>query len=271
MPGGRGKVFSDPGRYQGSLIGYQKRQIADSLAVMVKQWKELHGTRPLVFCLTSPVPGRLADQPKFLKKFLDTMRKNYGMRYYTWVREYTKKGTTHFHFVALVKRFDFVQASLLWSGYFGSQAKNSVRVGIYKGNQRVGLYLKNDRMAWYMSKYFGKGFQDMLQELQGEGRKRLPRKFGISDALGKISAPLSLESVHKVEYQDKRIFTVKGWQTYPWPVSRRRAWVDPETGEEIQGIEQRLKSYSWKYAGKGSTFIGVNFKKSKKKPEKSRK
>ena len=54
--------------------------------------------------------------------------------------------------------FDPVKLSLYWSGLFGEQAKNSIRVGSKpnKLGHRM-MYLSNNRRkAWYLAKYIGK-------------------------------------------------------------------------------------------------------------------
>lgn len=261
--------FNEP-REQGSLIGYQKRQIANAIEVMRADWKKIHGCRPLVFVLTTPGYLDIGERPNFLKKWIDTMRKNHGLTHYVWVKERTKKGFLHWHFVATVKRFDFVKASQLWSSYFGSNSKCSLRAGMYRGKKRVGLYIRSPRHAWYLSKYFGKGLgKDDLQihGLHVLARTR-SRTFGISEDLAKLSAPIILESDWKSDIIQKQIFTTKGWQLMDWPVNKRRVWADSD-GVLIE--DKELKKYDWRYTGFGNTYIGTTFKKSKKSVENQRK
>lgn len=127
--------------------------------------------KPLIFVATSPGFVDRANEPRFISKLVDNLSKGYGMERYIWVREFTGNGFPHFHFVAnipLKKKapviqgtplpFDPVKLSLYWSGLFGTNAKNSIRVGSKpnKYGKRM-LYLSNNRRkAWYLAKYIGK-------------------------------------------------------------------------------------------------------------------
>lgn len=159
-----------PGREQGSHYSQQKRRIADAVTFIQSQSRPT--CRPLIFVATSPGYLDHANEPKFISRLVDNLKKGYSMDNYIWVREFTKKGFPHFHFIAniplrpskphrirkVLVPFDPKKLSLTWSGYFGSTAINSIRLGSKPdkyGNRA--LYLSNDqRKAWYLAKYIGK-------------------------------------------------------------------------------------------------------------------
>ena len=156
------------GRPQGSLYNHQKRKIADAC-----EWLRQHNRRnpercALVFCLTSPGYTDEANEPKFISRWLDNMRTNYGLGEYVWVRELTKKGFPHFHFVADWWRSPWWFASDIdtklsnvhfisktWSAHFGSDAKESIRLGGYWYGKRL-YELKSRTQCRYLTKYLGK-------------------------------------------------------------------------------------------------------------------
>ena len=88
----------EQGRPNGSLHSRQKRSIADACEWL--RMTQKRDRKALIFCLTSPGFTSIANTPKFISKFVDNMRTNYGMGDYVWVREMTKAGYPHFHFVA---------------------------------------------------------------------------------------------------------------------------------------------------------------------------
>jgi hypothetical protein len=134
--------------------------------------------RPLIFVATSPGFIDRADEPRFVSKFVNYLRKVYRLEHYLWVREFTGNGFPHFHFVAMMPLqkskafyiakdqtwvpFNPVTVSLVWSKYFNCDAKNSIRLGSKpnKHGKRM-LYLSNNRRkAWYLAKYIGKSRSD---------------------------------------------------------------------------------------------------------------
>lgn len=174
--GGGGKLIHglSDGRPQGSHYSAQKHRIADAVAYL--QQCARPDCRPLIFVATSPGFVDRANEPKFISKLVGNLRESHSMEQYIWVREFTGAGYPHFHFVAnipLKKRkvyrkwnglryidipFDPVQLSLYWSRLFGTDDKNSIRIGSKpKPGQATLIYLGNNRRkAWYLAKYIGK-------------------------------------------------------------------------------------------------------------------
>jgi hypothetical protein len=157
-----------PGRIQGSLYGQQKRLIADCVEGM-RLYHERY--EPVIFCLTSPGYVDRANEPKFLDNFLKQFRKN-GLENYVWVRESTVLGHPHFHFVAecpfkieningnyrkILCGRDVVDWSVLWSSYFSSDSRNSIRLGADHKSGQVKYFVRNQKMSSYLCKYIGKG------------------------------------------------------------------------------------------------------------------
>lgn len=166
------------GRDQGSHYSAQKKRIADAVALLQKAARA--DCKPLIFVATSPGFVDRANEARFISKLVKNLKHGYGMERYVWVREFTGNGFPHFHFVAMIpfkKRgthtiwngtfrervpFDPVALSVYWSGLFGQDDKNSIRVGS-KPNKRgcKMLYLSNSgRKAWYLAKYIGKALSD---------------------------------------------------------------------------------------------------------------
>ena len=234
-----------PSRVQGSLISYQKKQIANAV-----EWLRLYGeNRPLVFCLTSPGELSDADQPRFLKSLLDNFRANYGLTEYVWVREYTLKGFPHFHFVADMPNFvkQAKDLSVYWSSFFGKTANNSIRLGTYQGTKRTGFYIRNQSMAWYMSKYFAKTFA--IEKTDGTTKRR-PRRFAISKQLGKSSQPLEYE---EILIEKKNV--LGGVLSH----SRQFVCIGPENHPELGTIlqDKDLKQWRWSQCGIHPVYSGI--------------
>lgn len=161
------------GREQGSHYSQQKFRIADGVARL--QQLQTDDCKTLVFVATSPGYLENANEPKFISKLVTYLRNGFGMDRYLWVREFTRKGFPHFHFAAnipLGKRavvlenkgqpvtvpFDPVAVSLVWSSYFGTEHKTSIRLGSKpnKYGRRMFYLGHNRRKAWYLAKYIGK-------------------------------------------------------------------------------------------------------------------
>lgn len=207
-----------PGREQGSHYSQQKRRIAD--AVRYIQLQSRPECKPLIFVATTPGFLDHANEPKFISRLVDNLKKGYHMENYIWVREYTKLGYPHFHFVANIPLsskihkigkvrvpFDPKKLSFTWSSYFGQSALNSIRVGSKPcpGRKRK-LYLSNDqRQAWYLSKYIGKS--------RGEEEKASARKimaFRMDNTTSKSIEPMLYYSEYttrpvKVEVWDTKL------------------------------------------------------------------
>lgn len=266
-------------RPNGSLYSRQKRQIADAC-----EWLRINQTRKrkaLIFVLTSPGYTSLANQPKFISSFTDNMRKNYGLGDYVWVREHTKRGFPHFHFVAhwhpakwffdtdLSGRSEIEKISLYWSSLFDSDSLNSVRLGTYKGKKRTGFYLSDERHAWYLTKYLGKGIGDGSNDylieagfpFQVNSRdgvklgpyKKAVRSFGISENLALFSHPEVYESQYLYTSSIASVQTIRGTEMAEIKRFDERVFI----GQSGQMSENDLKDYQWQWTGHGETFIGL--------------
>lgn len=270
-------------RPNGSLYSRQKRSIADAC-----EWLRLTQTKDkkaLIFVLTSPGYTSLANQPYFLSGWIDNMKKNYGLGDYVWVREMTKRGFPHFHFVAhwhpakwfLDLRQDapgFYQyrnvsvISQYWSGLFGSDAKNSFRIGTYKGNKRTGYYLTTERHAWYLTKYLGKSINDKHSNYLCEAGypstnyKKAVRGFGMSENVALLSQPDLFESQNLFTSHQASVQTTRGLESVTIDKFDQRVFI----GESGQLSERDLQTYNWKWTGHGETFLGFR----KDRPKRSR-
>lgn len=257
------------GRPQGSLYSQQKRRIADACEYLRKNATY----KPLIFTATSPGFTDLATEGKLIQKLTHNLRNGYKVKNYIWVREFTEAGYPHFHFVADTDYLDGVALSIYWSKLFGSEARNSVRLGTAprcnkcrtplrsKGQQCyrqgcpgmavVKYHLDNKQMAWYMSKYIGKsigGLETMaLDDMKERGKSF--RTFAISRELAKASEPKLYQS-EWIEAREAQGFTTAGFQKL-W--LRDRLWKDDT---ETLTDKQLQKKWNWKYTGFSSTFKG---------------
>ncbi len=156
------------GRTQGSLYSQQRRAICDASELIRQRTKGNPNRCALILTLTSPGYTSQADEPRFISRFFENMKKNYGLQDYLWVREYTKAGYPHFHIVADWYRakyfFDtdpgsgrsrIALLSLYWSHLFGSTSHNSVWLGGYWQNRRI-YELRTQAQCRYLTKYMGK-------------------------------------------------------------------------------------------------------------------
>jgi hypothetical protein len=100
--GGSGKLIHglSDGRSQGSHYSAQKKRIADGVAYL--QSIARPDCKPLIMVATSPGFVERADEPRFVSKFVNYLRKVYRLQNYLWVREYTGAGMPHFHFVVMI-------------------------------------------------------------------------------------------------------------------------------------------------------------------------
>jgi hypothetical protein len=172
--GSQRKIFSTPtneGRPQGSLYNQNKRKISDACEYLRLSLQNNNERCALIFTLTTPtVNCRLADQPKFVSSWFENMRKNYELGEYVWTREYTKKGSTHFHCIGdwfhpsrffavdIHSRIDLITTvSLAWSRYFESDSVSSIWLGGYWYGKRI-YSLRTQAQSRYLTKYFGKTF-----------------------------------------------------------------------------------------------------------------
>lgn len=276
-------LLSVSARPNGSLYSRQKRSIADAC-----EWMRLHQTkdqRALVFVLTSPGYTSLANTPKFISRFVENMRANYGMGEYVWVREMTKKGYPHFHFVALWHHSKWfldkpeilnpsgillsygepmiTTISRYWSKQFGSDSINSVRLGTYKNNKRVGFYLTTARHAWYLTKYLGKSIGDGSMDYLAESgfpsvkyRKTI-RSFAISYQLGIDSEPTLFDSNYVTE---SVVMAPVVWGSPIQVERKKRVWISGQA----KLIDDDLQAYDWRWTGHGETYIGLDRERTRK-------
>lgn len=230
------------GRPQGSLYSQQKHAIADAV-----EWIRTNCTyKPRIFVATTPGFLDHAKEGSYIAKLCHNLRNGYDMRNYVWVREFTGNGFPHFHFVADVDKFDPVKLSLYWSRLFGSEAKNSIRVGTRPDkNGKRHYWIKGPRMAYYMTKYIGKGLGDLEKK-----EKRL-RTFAISQQARRESQPLIYEAeIHRM-YNNTlaRTFTLSE-DNYHFGTNV------PHTFNPY--------SYRWKWTGHGQTYSGFPRSRDKK-------
>lgn len=241
-PGRRKRVDDEQkekvGRPQGSLYNQQRRAIADAVEYM----RRYAVNKPLIFLLTTPGEAflELSKEQTFVARFLNNMRTNYDLREYVWVRELTKNGYPHYHFVADVPRFDVLKLSLLWSSYFGSTAKNSIRLGTKPYKNKSGkwvrkFYVDSDSMANYLGKYIGKEISE------AEIGTRV-RRFAISQKLRKESEPIRYIATIKE--------TVIGTH-YP----AFELIGDPADWIETEGLLDKNR-YKWRKIEHHSVYIG---------------
>lgn len=233
-----------PGRYQGSLYSQQKHAIANAV-----EWMRLNALhKPRIFVATSPGFVDPLDERKTIKSLTHNLRNGYGLKHYVWVRENTGNGFPHWHFVADLPQFDPVKLSLYWSSLFGVDSKNSIRLGTRPGrNGKRHFWIKNSRMAWYMSKYIGKDIN--LDQETGEvrpGRKPY-QTFRISAQAAQMSQPVIYQAEIKTLYTG----------------FNERIWVSDDFEAIERGAPGQISanSYSWKWTGRGQTYVG--FKKAR--------
>ena len=157
-----------PSRLQGSLYSQQRKAICDASEYIRQSTKGNPNRCALILTLTSPGYTSQADEPLFISRFFENMKKNYGLSNYLWVREYTKAGYPHFHCVtdwyrakyffdsdAGSNRNRVAVLSLYWSSLFGSTSHNSIWLGGYWQGKRI-YELRTQAQCRYLTKYMGK-------------------------------------------------------------------------------------------------------------------
>lgn len=233
------------GRPQGSLYSQQKRKIADACEYM--RLNAVH--KPLIFVATSPGYTDQASEGKLIQKFTHNLRNGYDCKNYVWVREFTQAGFPHFHFVADMPNVSPIALSLYWSGLFGSDAVNSIRLGTnYKNGKRT-YYLTSKQQAWYLTKYLGKAIGNCEQgAVKG---KRSFRTFAVSQSLSKLSAPTEFKGRMERSGKVFQAFTVSG-KTQPI-YEEQRIW---QNCTSFLTDEQVRAKWNWKYTGFANTFKG---------------
>lgn len=236
-----------PSRPQGSLYNQQKHAIADSI-----EWIRCNAEyKPRIFVATTPGYIEAAKEGSYIKRLTANLRNGYGMKEYVWVRELTKKGFPHFHFVADIPKFDAVQLSTYWSGLFGVQAKNSIRLGTRPNKYGKRTYwITGPKMAWYMSKYIGKDVDTNREQ----GTRRPYRTFAISETARKESQPLVYDSFIIENY--------RGLKDRLFNLSERHLEDIAETPEKMPPTSVNPHNYSWRWTGHGQTYVGFVRKRS---------
>lgn len=242
------------GRPQGSRYSQQKRKVADAI-----EWMRLYGDhKPLIFVATSPGFTSLANEQPLISKLTHNLRNGYGIKNYVWVREATKKGFPHFHFVVDSQFIDAKKLSAYWSSLFDSDANNSIRLGTKpdKNGKRL-YYIHNSKMSFYMGKYFGKDVDKSDDKSQLEFGKRRPRTFHITKDLAKNSLP-------KV-FGEEITLLFNGLHQRNFTLSNDQCEDYYERGESPPSLNPYR--YDWQWTGHGQTYIGRPKKwKTKTKP-----
>jgi len=161
-----------------SRDGRQKRQIANAV-----EWIRLNANhKPLVFTLTVPVESDYKTQNSNVSSYFENFKKCYGCENYVWVREYQTCGRPHYHIIADCPFFDVKKVNSYWSGLWGSEAPNSLRLNRIQ-NRFVST--QSQRLCWYLCKYLGKSL--------GQEEKGLRvRKFAISKEANVNSQPVTV-------------------------------------------------------------------------------
>lgn len=229
---------------QGSLVNYQKRTIADAVEYIRRN--AVH--KPLIFVATSPGYVRGADEKHLIQKLTHNLRNGYGVKEYVWVRELTKMGFPHFHFVADCPFIrDPRELSMYWSSLFGVRSDNSIRLGSkpIAGKPRK-YYVTSQKMATYLSKYLGKGFdheRDTLAEAgfpQITGFHKTYRNFAISQQARMMSKPIMYEANYHFDQPDEMVMTASGVYV------QKPAIVHGRTFQDDVGRYFNPHAYSWK-------------------------
>lgn len=204
--GGKLGGMTGNSRPQGSLYSQQKRAIADAI-----EWMRLYGVnKPLFFVATSPGKLHAKDHQGKIRAFTDNLRHNYGLRNYVWVRELTPSGLPHYHFVADIPFIaDPIGLSRYWSGLFGSDANNSLRLGSKPINGIRKFYVDSPTAARYVSKYIGKDLDTVSDTLLEAGfpqakYKKTYRSFAISQEARLLSQPEIFEC--DVQFREREAY-----------------------------------------------------------------
>jgi hypothetical protein len=239
-----GKDYTFSGRPQGSLYSQQKRAIADAAEYMRLNAKH----KAIIFVCTSPGFTDLANERKLIQKFTHNLRNGHDCQNYIWVREATQMGYPHFHFIADMPVFNPVNLSLYWSGLFGVQATNAIRLGTYPGRgKKRQFYLNTKRMSWYLTKYLGKGIGNAEK---GANKTAKVRTFAISQELRKLSAPTLFRSKMVRVETGRQVMTITGLKPF---TEEQRIFQNCKsfmTEKEVQ------KKWNWQYTGFNNTWKG---------------
>ena len=233
------------GRPQGSLYSQQKRKIADACEYM--RIKPQH--EPIIFVATSPGFTDLANEKKLISKLTHNLRNGYNCQNYVWVREFTQMGYPHFHFVADMPRFNAIDLSKYWSGLFGVDAINSIRLGTAPGRNGKRIFtLKAKRMSWYVTKYLGKSLGKA--ETGANATARI-RTFAVSQELAKLSQPTEFKSKMIRVDTGRMAYHVSGeMQPFQEDVRIFQNCTSYMTETEVR------EKWNWQYTGFANTYKG---------------
>lgn len=239
---------------QGSLINYQKRQIADAV-----EWIRLNAVhKPLIFVATSPGYLSAANEKSIISKLTHNLRNGYNVKDYVWVRELTKMGYPHFHFVADAPFiYDLPNFSRTWSSYFDRNDSNSIRLGTDPKKGPRKFYVENSSMAWYLSKYIGKGFGKVSDYLMEAGftqynYKKTVRQFAISKRAGMMSQPTTYEQSLHFTQPDDMVMLASGKYVQKPAICVGRSFSDATTGTYFNH-----RDYIWKQHPLHKVFFGL--------------
>jgi len=256
-----GVLFS--GRPQGSLINYQKRQIQNAIHWMANfpyYGRDRYGLGPLVFvCTTSPSWGPSIFAPK-ISQFVHNLKSGYGIKNFVWVREFTKVGLPHYHFIADAPSIRSpVGLSRYWSSLFGGSSPNCIRLGSKPDRNGKRTFRVNKskaaRMARYVSKYLGKQFEageekqaaQSLAESMGVTVKG--RKFGISYEVARNARPVIYHQ--EFSYEPGPLVLTATGEMVPGPTVAQIKIVDQA------GNEFNQNHYKWKQAKQYPVWFGT--------------
>jgi hypothetical protein len=251
------------GRPQGSHYSQQKKVIANAT-----EWIRLNATyKPRIFVATSPGFTDLASEASLVSRLVHNLRNGYGCKNFVWVREFTGAGHPHFHFVADCDEFDPVRLSLYWSKQFGTQDKNSIRLGTapkcpkckafinYPATHcpthglkaQRDFWIKNSRQCWYLTKYLGKSIGDHEKREKGKSI----RTFAVSQEARRESEPLIYEGITRLNFTGLHSRTFE---------------LLPEMVEEGRQTTFCATEKYWHWTGHGQTYIGTPKSWGKRKP-----
>lgn len=243
----RPKLESRP---QGSLFSQQKHAIADGI-----EWiRQNSKYKPRIFVATTPGFIDPPAEGRLISKLTNNLRMTYSCEHYVWVRELTKAGYPHFHFIADLPQFDPVQLSLYWSGLFGAEAKNCIRLGSRPDkNGRRKFWIENAKMAWYLSKYIGK-------DISQAGTRRNYRTFAISKVARQESEPMLYSSFIAKDFSNRHV------RRFVLDDERISDLIDKsgDSGTVNVPFEVDPHRFSWKWTGHGQTYSGFLQKPRKK-------
>lgn len=231
------------GRPQGSLVGFQKRQVQNAVHYLssFSHHKSKYGKGPLVFvCTTSPNWGQEIYNPK-ISKFTHNLRNGYGCSGYVWVREFTGKGYPHYHFCCDMPDIDDPrQLSVYWASLFGADGCNSVRLGSKPDKHGKRVFRVNPKSAgnyaYYLGKYLGKSLaHNDLFDMKG-------RRFGISPDVAKASKPIQYNVQYHFTEPGPPVMTAAG-TIVPGPVHCIGQTYSDDAGRYFDKHQ-----YTWKKA-----------------------